>query len=133
MVADDTYQSMVEKAQETIDELDLGQEASDAMKSTVEGLAIGLAEGVPTLSNAVTSVIEQLNRLSGYGVSVSLPNFGSFGYSATKPSVNYDGLSNVMSGNTGNVYLDGRKVGDYVTGQQTKSYKAQERSGWVSP
>ena len=133
LVADDTYQSMVEKAQETIDELDLGQEASDAMKSTVEGLAIGLAEGVPTLSNAVTSVIEQLNRLSGYGVSVSLPNFGSFGYSATKPSVNYDGLSNVMSGNTGNVYLDGRKVGDYVTGQQTKSYKAQERSGWVSP
>lgn len=133
LVADDTYQSMVEKAQETIDELDLGQEASDAMKSTVEGLAIGLAEGVPTLSNAVTSVIEQLNRLSGYGVSVSLPNFGSFVYSATKPSVNYDGLSNVMSGNTGNVYLDGRKVGDYVTGQQTKSYKAQERSGWVSP
>ena len=133
LVADDTYQSMVEKAQETIDELDLGQEASDAMYSTVEGLAAGLAMGVPELSNAVTSVIEQLNRLSGYGVSVSLPTFGSFvgGYSATKPSVNYDGLSNVMSGNTGNVYLDGRKVGDYVTGQQTKSYKAQERAGWL--
>ena len=135
LVADDTYQSMVEKAQATIDELDLGQEASDAMYSTVEGLAAGLAMGVPDLTDAVTSVIEQLNRLSGYGVSVSVPTFGSFagGYSATKPSVNYDGLSNVMSGNTGNVYLDGRKVGDYVTGQQTQQYKAQERVGRIVP
>ena len=134
LTADETYQSMVEKAQETIDELDLGQEASDAMKSTVEGLAIGLAEGVPTLSNAVTSVIEQLNRLSGYGVSVSLPNFGSFGYSATRPNMNYDGLGNVISGSAGgNVYLDGRQVGRVISEQQGNSYRAVERSGWRAP
>lgn len=136
LTADETYQSMVEKAQETIEELDLGQEASDAMKSTVEGLAQGLAEGVPELSNAVTAVIEQLNRLSGYGVSVSLPNFGSFatGYSATTPSINYDGLGSVISGSAGgNVYLDGRQVGRVISEQQGNSYRAVERSGWRAP
>ena len=136
LTADETYQGMVEKAQETVEALDLGQEASDAMKSTVEGLAAGLAEGVPTLSNAVTAVIEQLNRLSGYGVSVSLPTFGSFatGYSATAPSINYDGLGDVISGSAGgNVYLDGRQVGRVISEQQGNSYRAVERSGWRAP
>lgn len=136
LTADETYQSMVDKAQETVEALDLGQEASDAMKSTVEGLAAGLAEGVPTLSNAVTAVIEQLNRLSGYGVSVSLPTFGSFatGYSATAPSINYDGLGDVISGSAGgNVYLDGRQVGRVISEQQGNSYRAVERSGWRAP
>lgn len=133
LTADETYQSMVEKAQETVEALDLGQEAADAMKSTVEGLATGLAEGVPELSNAVTSVIEQLNRLSGYGVSVSLPTFGSFatGYSSTSPTINYDGLSNVISGSGGgNVYLDGRTVGHVISQQQGKNFRALQRSGW---
>lgn len=132
LTADETYQGMVEKAQETVEALDLGQEAADAMKSTVEGLATGLAEGVPDLSNAVTAVIEQLNRLSGYGVSVSLPTFGSFatGYSATAPSINYDGLGEVLRETSGgNVYLDGSKVGSFVTGQQTKQYNALKRAG----
>lgn len=136
LTADETYQSIVDKAQETVEALDLGQDASDAMKSTVEGLAQGLAEGVPTLSNAVTAVIEQLNRLSGYGVSVSLPNFGSFatGYSATAPSINYDGLGDVISGSAGgNVYLDGRQVGRVISEQQGNSYRAVERSGWRAP
>lgn len=136
LTADETYQGMVDKAQETVEALDLGQEASDAMKSTVEGLAAGLAEGVPTLSNAVTAVIEQLNRLSGYGVSVSLPTFGSFatGYSATAPSINYDGLGDVISGSAGgNVYLDGRQVGRVISEQQGNSYRSVERSGWRAP
>ena len=78
-------------------------------------------------------MLAELDRLSAYGISINIPTFGSFtgiysGISSTRPNVNYDGLSNVMGG--GNVYLDGRKVGDYVTGQQTKAYKGLQRSGW---
>lgn len=138
--ADETYQSMVETAQATIEQLDLGQSAEDAMKSTVEGLAAGLAAGVPELSNSVTAVIEQLNRLSGFGISVSVPTFGSLysgGYAAmgsTRPSINYDGLGEVVAGNSGgNVYLDGRTVGKVISDRQGNSYRAAERSGWQAP
>ena len=138
--ADETYQSMVETAQATIEQLDLGQSAENAMKSTVEGLAAGLAAGVPELSNSVTAVIEQLNRLSGFGISVSVPTFGSLysgGYAAmgsTRPSINYDGLGEVVAGNSGgNVYLDGRTVGKVISDRQGNSYRAAERSGWQAP
>jgi hypothetical protein len=137
LAGDATYQSLVDKAQETIEDLDLGQEASDAMKSTVEGLAAGLAAGVPDLSNSVTAVIAQLNRLSSFGISVSVPTFGSFysgGYSAAgagRPTMNYDGLGSVIKGNSGgNVYLDGRQVGSVISAQQGNSYRQLQRSGW---
>ena len=137
LAGDATYQSLVDKAQETIEDLDLGQEASDAMKSTVEGLAAGLAAGVPELSNSVTAVIAQLNRLSSFGISVSVPSFGSFysgGYSAAgagRPTMNYDGLGSVIKGNSGgNVYLDGRQVGSVISAQQGNSYRQLQRSGW---
>lgn len=137
LAGDATYQGLVDKAQETIEDLDLGQEASDAMKSTVEGLAAGLAAGVPELSNSVTAVIAQLNRLSSFGISVSVPTFGSFysgGYSAAgagRPTMNYDGLGSVIKGNSGgNVYLDGRQVGSVISAQQGNSYRQLQRSGW---
>lgn len=144
LAADETYQSMVETAQAAIEQLDLGQQAEDAMESTVEGLATGLAMGVPALSDAVTAVIQQLNRLSAYGISVSVPTFGNLMTAGTggvgqyanlgSGGINYDLLGSVIGANGGgNVYLDGRKVGDYVTGTQTREYKAQERSGWRQP
>lgn len=143
LTADETYQNMVETAQAAIEQLDLGQDASDAMYKTVEGLAAGLAMGVPDLSDAVTAVIQQLNRLSGFGISVSMPTFGNL-YTTGKggvgqyaalgsgSGVNYDTLGEVISGNTkggGNVYLDGRTVGQVISAQQGNSYRQLQRSG----
>ena len=141
LAADDTYQGMVETAQAAIEQLDLGQEAEDAMKSTVEGLAVGLAMGVPELSESVTAVIQQLNRLSSFGISVSIPTFGSLysgGYataSSTRPAMNYDGLSGIAAQIKagGNVYLDGRTVGKVISDGQGNSYRQAERSGWQAP
>ena len=145
LTADDTYQSMVDTALKAVEQLDLGQPAEDAMKSTVEGLAAGLAMGVPDLSDAVTAVIQQLNRLSGFGISVSMPTFGNLyttgrggaGQYAAMGSggVNYDGLAEVISGSrgTGNVYLDGRAVGQVISEQQGNSVRALTRSGWTAP
>ena len=142
LTADETYQSLVDTATAAVEQLDLGQDAEDAMKNTVEGLAKGLAAGVPDLSSAVDSVIAQLNRLSGFGISVSTPTFGNLlttgrggvgQYSTlSTPGVNYDTLGDVISGNTkaaGNVYLNGREVGKVISTQQANDYRAMTRSG----
>ena len=142
LMADETYQSMVDTALKAVEQLDLGQPAEDAMKSTVEGLAAGLAMGVPDLFSAVIAVIQQLNRLSGFGISVSMPTFGNLfttgrggagQYAGMGTSgVNYDGLAEVVSGSTkggGNVYLNGREVGKVLEDQMGKDYRSLFRSG----
>ena len=49
--------------------------------------------------------------------------------------VDYDALGGVMRDNVhagGNVYLDGRTVGQVVSGIQGQSYRTLQRSGWQS-
>ena len=65
---DSTYDAMVQKAQEAINSLDMGQSAQDAMGKTVEGLARGISENVPGVADAVDAVLQQLDRLSVYGI-----------------------------------------------------------------
>ena len=67
LTVDDTYNAMVEKAKESVEALDLGGEAADAMGSTVSGIAAGIRDNVPEVQAAVDSLIDQLDRLSGYG------------------------------------------------------------------
>jgi chromosome segregation ATPase len=75
LAADQTYDALVQKAIEAIDELNLGAEAEVAMADTVGGLAQGIAEKVPEVQAAVDSIEEQLNRLSGFGFSFSIGGF----------------------------------------------------------
>lgn len=52
---------------------------------------------------------------------------------ASNRNVDYDALGGVMRDNVhagGNVYLDGRTVGQVVSGIQGKSYRNLQRSGW---
>ena len=67
LTVDDTYNAMVEKAKEAVEALDLGGEAADAMGSTVSGIAAGIRDNIPEVKAAVDSLIDQLDRLSGYG------------------------------------------------------------------
>lgn len=52
---------------------------------------------------------------------------------ASRANVDYDVLGGVMRDNVhagGDVYLDGRTVGQVISGIQGRSYRALERSGW---
>lgn len=69
---DETYDAMVAKAQEAVDSLNMGQSAAESMGQTVEGLARGIADHVPDVAEAVDSVLKELNRLNGYGISFSV-------------------------------------------------------------
>ena len=75
LAADQTYDALVQKAIEAIDELNLGAEAEAAMEETVGGLAQGIADKVPEVQAAVNSIEEQLNRLNGFGFSFSIGGF----------------------------------------------------------
>ena len=175
LAADQTYDALVEKALQTVDDLNLGEEAESAMGDTVSGLAQGIADHVGEVQAAVDEIEEQLNRLSAFGFSFNLDEGGwSFcldgvhengldyvpfdGYlaglhegegiltaeenriwqrfkngQATTGNVDYDALGGVMRDNVhagGDVYLDGRTVGQVISAAQGRSYRALQRSGW---
>lgn len=80
LTVDETYNKLVEKAQKAIGELDLGQEAAEAMGNTVSGLAQGIKSHVGEVSAAVDDIEAQLKRLSKWNVNVSLGMFGSLSF-----------------------------------------------------
>ena len=75
---DDTYNAMVEKAKTAVSGMNLGEEAKTSMASTVSGLASGISEKLPEVKTAVDSILEQINRLSGFGINVTIGDFGTF-------------------------------------------------------
>lgn len=141
LAADDVYASLVDTAKDAIAQMDQGEDAKTAMENTVAGLASGISEKVPEVRSAVNDLLAELNRLSGFGVNITIPGFGSLlgpessisfqGASAAPSGMNYDLLGDVVRANTGgNVYLDGRKVGSLISEQQGNSYRSMQRSGF---
>lgn len=141
LAADDVYASLVDTAKDAIVQMDQGEDAKTAMENTVAGLASGISEKVPEVRSAVNDVLAELNRLSGFGVNITIPGFGSLlgpessisfqGASAAPTGTNYDLLGDVVRANTGgNVYLDGRKVGSLISEQQGSSFRSMQRSGF---
>lgn len=173
---DTTYNGMVEKANEAIAALNLGDEAADAMGQTVAGLARGINENVDVVSDAVDAVLAQLERLNlNYGINIGLGDFGTINFAldgehatgldyvpfdgylaglhegegiltaeenrvwqrfkngAMPQTMDYDALGATMRENVhagGNVYLDGRTVGQVISQQQGNSYRSLQRSGF---
>lgn len=179
LFVDQTYESLVDKAMDSIEALKLGSEAEAAMADTVGGLVQGINSKVGDLTSAVDSVEAELNRLSKFGLSISLGPWGmSFDFSGLldgsfetgldrvpfngflaelhegegiltaeenriwqrfkngdmgSRNVDYDALGGVMRDNVhagGDVYLDGRTVGEVVSWIQGRSYRNLQRSGW---
>lgn len=179
LLVDETYDSLVDKAMDAVSQLNLGDEAEAAMADTVGGLVQGIQSHVGDLSSAVDSIEAQLNRLSKFGLSISLGPWGmsfdlgglldgSFesgldrvpfdGFLASlhegegiltaeenriwqrfkngdmgSRNVDYEALGGVMRDNVkagGDVYLDGRTVGEVISGVQGRSYRNLQRSGW---
>lgn len=141
LAADDVYASLVDTAKDAIAQMDQGEDAKTAMENTVAGLASGISEKVPEVRSAVNDLLAELNRLSGFGVNITIPGFGSLlgpessisfqGASAAPTGTNYDLLGDVVRANTGgNVYLDGRRVGSLISEQQGNSFRSMQRSGF---
>lgn len=77
LTVDQTYDAMVDKAMTAIEEMNLADEATDAMEQTVEGIADGINAAVPDVASAVDAVLAELDRLSVYGMSFSFDENGN--------------------------------------------------------
>jgi hypothetical protein len=75
LAADETYQGLVDAALQAISDMHLGDEAEAAMADTVEGLAQGIQDHVGDVQTAVDSIVAQLDRLSGWGLSFNIAGF----------------------------------------------------------
>jgi hypothetical protein len=67
LAADETYQGLVETAKEAMEGLDLGEEAANAMGSTVQGIIRGISDNVPGVQEAVGALMTALDPLTALG------------------------------------------------------------------
>lgn len=77
LTVDEAYNKLVEKAQKTMSDLNLGQEAKNAMGATVLGIADGIRSNVSEVSAAVTELMKALDPLTKFGFSWGYQN-GNF-------------------------------------------------------
>lgn len=77
LAVDDTYENLAAKAKEAVAALDMEAEAAENSGKTVQGIATGIAEKIPEVQSAVDGIIEQLNRLDGWGINIDLGGFGT--------------------------------------------------------
>jgi prophage DNA circulation protein len=85
LTVDETYQAMVDAAKTAVEQMNQGDAAAAAMGETVSGLAQGISDHVSEVATAVDSIIAELDRLNGLGVSINLGSFGSINFPAFQP------------------------------------------------
>ena len=83
LTVDEVYKTMQQEAAEAVAALDLGQEAAENAGKTVAGLAQGISDHVSDVQTAVDSILEQLNRLDGWGLSIDLGGFGNINFTTS--------------------------------------------------
>jgi len=83
LTVDEVYKTMQQEAAEAVAALDMGQTAAENAGKTVAGLAQGIADHVPDVQTAVDSILEQLNRLDGWGLSIDLGGFGNINFTTS--------------------------------------------------
>ena len=72
LAADQVYQNMVEEAKKQVAALDMENEAAENSGKTIAGIAEGIKAHVPEVSSAVDEILAQLDRLSGWGISLNM-------------------------------------------------------------
>lgn len=80
---DKTYQTLQEKAQEAVAALDLEEQAKGNAGKTVSGIATGISSHLTEVQTAVDGIIEQLNRLDGWGININLGGFGEISFTTS--------------------------------------------------
>ena len=131
LAADETFDGIVAKANETVTALDMADGARDALSSTIEGMALGISDALPSVTAQVDAVLEQMQRLSAFG-GFSFSG-GALAFGGSSGGVNYDALGDTIRSSApkagGSVYLNGRAVGAVVSAEMGNSYRALARSG----
>jgi hypothetical protein len=105
--------------------------ARDALSSTIEGMALGISDALPSVTAQVDAVLEQMQRLSAFG-GFSFSG-GALAFGGSSGGLNYDALGDTIRSSApkagGSVYLNGRAVGAVVSAEMGNSYRALARSG----
>lgn len=182
LAVDDTYDSMVKKAQEAAKDLDVSEMAGESTGNNIQAMADAISGKLPEVVSAVNAVLAELNRLNDWGVTI---DYGFGGSTVIKPGarasggvaqiaslavgadwipfdgflaqlhqgeavltaeenrvwqafkngqrgVDYDQIGGMISGIKpgGDVYLEGRVVGQVVSQIQGNQYRTMQRSGW---
>jgi hypothetical protein len=131
LAADETFDGIVAKANETVTALDMADGARDALSSTIEGMALGISDALPSVTAQVDAVLEQMQRLSAFG-GFSFSG-GALAFGGSSGGLNYDALGDTIRSSApkagGSVYLNGRAVGAVVSAEMGNSYRALARSG----
>ena len=83
LTVDQTYQTLADKAKEAIAALDQAVPADENASKTMEGMVKGIAKHIPDVSETVDAIIEQLNRLDGYGINIDFGGFGSVSFTTS--------------------------------------------------
>ena len=80
LTVDTVFESLSQKAAEAVARLDLSKEAGEASGKTIASMAQEIQAHVPEVESAVTSILDQLNRLDGWGINIDFGGFGSINF-----------------------------------------------------
>lgn len=70
--ADEAFKGLLATATETVEQLALAPAAEDAMRTTVEGIAQGIADAIPDVQTQVNSLMSVLGQLNTFNMNIGI-------------------------------------------------------------
>ena len=80
LTVDQVYQQMAADVKAAIEAMNVPELAAEVSGNNAKAIAQGISDHVPDVKESVDQIIEQLNRLSAWGISIDLGNFGSLSF-----------------------------------------------------
>ena len=80
LTVDKVYQQMAADVKAAIEAMNVPELAAEVSSNNTKAIAKGIGDHVPDVKDSVDKIIEQLNRLSEWGININLPGFGDVFY-----------------------------------------------------
>ena len=77
LAVDETFQGLVDAASLAVEELNLYDESKSSLYETIEGISAGIDEALPDVQSSVQAVLDELDRLSAFGMSFGFDGAGN--------------------------------------------------------
>lgn len=131
LAVDEEFQSLVQSATDAVNNLNLGEQASNAMEQTVQGIANGIAAKIPAVQTQVdklNTVLSQLNNTGKFGFSfgAGLRFGGSGGLIAQPDGSHATGLDYVPFNDYLAILHEGESV---LTAEEAKLWRSWHNGG----